>query len=426
MTFWNIEAVLNGPLSDVYIAEGELDGCALVEAGLPVDQVLAAPAASGGDYEYAVKALEAGLATAQRIIWCGDQDDAGLKLRAVMAQIFGIAQFYFIDWPEGAKDANDALRTDGPQYVHDLVTNGSLPWPTTGLYRMHELPDPPPMTIWHPGFDSWGHKCKLAAGTLSVVTGHPGMGKTTVWGQIWQQVVHAHDLVACIASFETRPKPHLRRQLRTLHSRKLEMVMTEAEIAAADAWISDHYLFLAHPERRPDLKWLLNTAEAAVKRYGMRILQIDPWNRLEASRELRESETDYIGRCLRELYNFAVDFDCHVQIIAHPAKSGDGYHRTDPPELEHIHGSKHWDNMVDQGFVVHQPRLFSESGDREYYTEFHHKKTRFEELGHPTKFGIEFRTDTGRFTTCELQKRKKPKAKSPQQSLITNDEEDVR
>src|SRR5262249_29786522 len=154
-----------------------------------------------------------------------DQDSAGLKLRGAMAQLFGIPRFNFVDWPDGAKDANDYLRTDGPQAVRDLVTNGYLPWPTLGLYRMSELPDPAPMTVWQIGFNSWANRCKLAAGTLSVVTGHPGMGKTTVWGQIWHQVAEQHDLVACIASFETRPKPHLRRQLRTLHSKKLEMVM---------------------------------------------------------------------------------------------------------------------------------------------------------------------------------------------------------
>ena len=72
------------------------------------------------------------------------------------------------------------------------------------------------------------------------------------------------------------------------------------------------------------LQWLLMNAEVAVRRNGAKILQIDPWNRLEASRERGESETDYIGRCLRELYSFAVDLDCHVQIIVHPAKAGDG------------------------------------------------------------------------------------------------------
>lgn len=158
-------------------------------------------------------------------------------------------------------------------------------------------------------------------------------------------------------------------------------------------------------------------AEVAVRRNGAKILQIDPWNRLEGSRERGESETDYIGRCLRELYSFAVDLDCHVQIIAHPAKAGDGYRRSDPPELEHIHGSKHWDNMVDQGFVVHRPRLFNDAGKCEYYAELHHKKARFEELGYATKLGLEFQYDCGRYATCNLQT-KKPK----QQALASEDE----
>jgi hypothetical protein len=39
------------------------------------------------------------------------------------------------------------------------------------------------------------------------------------------------------ASFETRPKPHVRRQLRTLIMGKLERDMPDEERAAADAWI---------------------------------------------------------------------------------------------------------------------------------------------------------------------------------------------
>jgi len=405
LTFWNIEAVLAGPLTDVYIVEGELDACALVEAGVPADQVLAAPAASGGSYEYVLEALEHGLAKAKRFIWCGDQDAAGLQLRAAMAQLLGIARFNFIDWPEGAKDANDFLRTDGAVEVQDLVMRGWMPWPTVGLYRMNELPDPPPMTAWHPGFEGWGNKCLLAPGTLSVVTGHPGMGKTTVWGQIWCQIAKDYDVRVCIASFETRPKPHLLRQLRTLHGQKQVSVMTDQEIGKADLWINEHYLFLQHPDRRPDLKWLLSMGEAAVHRHGVKMLQIDPWNRLEGSREARESETDYIGRSLRELYNFAADLDCHVQIIAHPAKAAEGYRRSEPPELEHIHGSKHWDNMVDQGFVVHRPKLFNDKGEREFYTEFHHKKSRFEELGYATKFGLEYDISMGRFGECPLRQK---------------------
>ena len=69
-----------------------------------------------------------------------------------------------------------------------------------------------------------------------------------------------------------------------------------------------------------DLEWFLELAEVAVVRHGARIVQIDPWNRLEAARGRDESETEYIGRCLRAPHGFANDMNCHVQIVAHPSK----------------------------------------------------------------------------------------------------------
>ena len=149
----------------------------------------------------------------------------------------------------------------------------------------------------------------------------------------------------------------MRRTLRTLHSGVLEYQMDDQQRRAADDWIGEHYLFLQHPDQRPSLEWFLDTAEVAVVRHGARIVQIDPWNRLEAARGKDESETDYIGRCLRTLHGFANDLNCHVQIVAHPSKMGQE-RRTQPPLLEDISGSKNWDNMPDQGFAVHRPKVF--------------------------------------------------------------------
>ena len=46
-----------------------------------------------------------------------------------------------------------------------------------------------------------------------------------------------------------------------------------------------------------------------------------------------ESETEYIGRCLRTLHAFAHDLNCHVQVLAHPAKM-DATRKGRAPELE--------------------------------------------------------------------------------------------
>jgi len=416
-SFWNLERVLrrappkegDGDIDVVYIVEGELDACALVEAGIPVSRVLAAHGAKDkpteGDprelagYAYVEEALKAGLSKVQKIIWCGDADGAGRILRDDMVILFGAARFYFIEWPEGVKDANDMLLSDGAEALGELVRYGSLPWPVTGIYRLSELPEPAPMTIWHPGFPEWEGKVLLAPRTLSVVTGHPGHGKTALWNQIWFNVIKRYDLAFCGASFETRPKPHVRRRLRTLISGQLERDMTDDERVRADAWINERYFFLEHHENRPTLEWFLDKAEVAVIRHGAKIVQADPWNRFEASRSSGERDDEHVLRCLRTLYQFATDLNCHVQIVAHPAKM-DGGRRGLPPALEDIAGAKHWDNIVDQGFTVHRPKMY-EKGAIQTEAQFYHRKARFDELGYACKLSLDYKIKEGKYVSVD-------------------------
>lgn len=409
ISFWNLERVLSAGLDTIFITEGECDACALVEAGISPSQVLSVPNGAKSKpaddpkdargYAYVLEALEAGLSKVKKFVWCGDSDDAGHALREDMVKLLGAARFWFVDWPEGVKDANGLLLSDGKQAVRELVTDGALPWPVNGLYRLSELPEPAAMVLWEPGFPEWESKVRLAPRTLSVVTGHPGHGKTALWNQIWFNVVKKYSVVFCGASFETRPKPHVRRQLRTLWNGKLERDMDDYERSIADQWIDDRYLFLVHPDQRPNLEWLLDMAEVAVVRHGARILQIDPWNRLEGARSNGENETDYIGRCLRTLHQFANDMNCHVQIVAHPSKM-ENQRRGQPPMLEDISGSKNWDNMPDQGFVVHRPKLY-EKGEMKTESSFFQRKARFEELGHPCKLNLNYEAKSGKFISAD-------------------------
>jgi twinkle protein len=409
LCFLNIDRILSASPGDIWFVEGEWDAAAMIEAGLPADRVTSVPnggrehktdeqknAAEPSGYGYVEEALKRGLGKHKRLIWCGDADEAGYSLRADMAKILGAAKFWFVEWPDGIKDANDMLRKDGAQALRELVTDGMMPWPVSGLYSLSDLPELPPIKPWYvPNLSSWENKIRFAPGTMSVVTGHPGHGKTQLMAQVWHDVAKSYGLIVAAATFETRAKPHYRRILRTLNSGKLERDMSAQDIAAADGWINEHYRFMVHPDQQPNLAWLLDTAEVAVVRHGAKVVQIDPWNRLESQRDNRESETEYIGRCLTNLYVFAQDMGCHVQVLAHPSKM-EGPRKGRPPELDDIAGSKHWDNRVDQGLVVHRPKLF-DGAERCTSSVVYHKKTRFEELGHPCKLGLNLNIMVGRF-----------------------------
>lgn len=397
-SFWNLEAVLAAKPDTVFVTEGEMDACAIVESGIPACQVLSVPTGArlqpqddpreSKGYGWALDALKMGLGAIKRFVWCGDADAPGEALRADMLKIIGAARFYYVTWPDGIHDPNDMLLKDGPGALRELILDGALPWPHEGLYRLSELPEPVPLPIWKPPMPGFDGKVHLAPRTLSLVTGQPGHGKTMLWGEIWFQTVKAYGLSCCIASFETRPKPHIRRQLRTLLTSKPEFEMSEVEKVHADAWINERYLFLFHPNQQPTLDWFLDCAETAVIRHGVKIIQLDPWNRLESSRTRDETESKYILRCLRALYVFANDMDCHVQVVAHPSKM-DGGRRGQPPTLEDVSESKHWENVVDQGFTVHRPQMF-DGPVRKTETALYHRKARFEELGYPCKISLNY------------------------------------
>ena len=185
LQFWNLDRAIGSEV--VYITEGEWDAAALVEAGVPVEQVISVPngarqRASDDQqelrgYDYVDEALREGLGRTMRFVWCGDNDDAGRALRSDMVRLLGPARFHYVDWPDGCKDANDVLRTDGPGALRELIGDGSLPWPIDGIYRLAALPEPPVLTLWDPGFPDWNAKVQLAPRTLSVVTGHPDAAK---------------------------------------------------------------------------------------------------------------------------------------------------------------------------------------------------------------------------------------------------------
>src|SRR5262245_20810814 len=181
LSFWNEDAVLAANPDTVFITEGETDALALVEAGISADQVLSVPNGAiernadqrSRGYAYVEQALARGLNRVKRFVWCGDNDRPGLSLRDDMARMLGAARFWFVEWPEGCKDANDLLLSDGPVAVRDLVTDGALQWPVAGLYRLSDLPEPAPLTLWNRGFPEGESKVRLAPRTLSRAGGLP-------------------------------------------------------------------------------------------------------------------------------------------------------------------------------------------------------------------------------------------------------------
>lgn len=359
---------------DLFLTEGEFDALALHSSGIPQDRILSLP--NGAQSLAALKrAHEDGLRFKSLTI-LHDADDAGFSCREQIVELVGPALCKFVEWPEGVKDANDFLLAEGPSDLKAFV-EAARPWPLPGLCKLSDLPEPPPLEVWELGFADCPPSIKTGRGLLSVFTGHPGHGKSHLSVQIWTQIAQLYQFGFAILSMETRPKPYVRRRIRQVLTGKLEAHCTPKEIAQADAWIEEYFWWLT-PKRAPDLDWMLDHAEAAVVRHGVRSVLIDPWNKLENQRPKDMPETEFIGRCLDRCMEFAQAYNCHVQIIAHPAKVMNKTKAT-CPDLMDISGSKNWDNRVDQGWAVHRPTFTDDAGRQVTDCDFIQLKSRYEE-----------------------------------------------
>ena len=345
----------------------------------------------------------AGQPPAERYILIGDGTDAWRVASHEIVASLGPARFYFTDWPGGKFRAPENF----DRVAIERFIEAALPWPVDGLYSLDEIPDPPKMELWRTGFEEIGNKIRLAPTTLSVVTGFPGAGKSHLWDQIWHQIARHNRIKVAIFSAETRVKPEVQRIFRECYHGELQKHMSLDMLAEADDFTRAHFMFMQHPSERPSMTWLMEMIEVAALRHGCRAIMIDPWNKIEADYDPRAmSETVWIGWCLDRFIQMARSLNIHIQIIAHPAKP-EAQSRKVPPDLYSISGSAHWNNRVDQGFVVYRKDTIADEGlppptDAELIC----TKARIRELGYPGRYGIRLNMDRGVFECVNKREQK--------------------
>ena len=125
--------------------------------------------------------------------------------------------------------------------------------------------------------------------------------------------------------------------------------MTEAVYGQAVGWLHRNVSHILPDDGSYGIDHILEKARQVVRRKGVRILVIDPMNRLEQRLEPGQTEMDYITDTLNKLGRFATRNQCLVILVAHPRKVNrnekDGTRRR--VEMNDINGSANFANMSD-------------------------------------------------------------------------------
>jgi len=410
-SLWNLQNVIKDDW--LIICEGEMDAATLVEAGyesatsIPLGAVI--KVAEGeinpeedGKFRFvwdAKKQIDA----ASRIVICCDADGPGQAAAEEIARRIGKDRVWTVEYPEDCKDANDVWLKHGQSGIDDLIGN-CIPWPISGLYDSSHFFDQLDDIYANgmgrgesTGYPSLDELYTISPGMLTIVTGHPSSGKSELVDQIMVNLAKDKGWKFAVSSFENEPRIHIAKLI-SKYMRKPFFVgptarMEPEELEIGKDFVRQHFSFIYQADgAMASMDSILERMKAAVMRYGIRGVVIDPYNYIQKPSDV--SETDWISVMLTRVRLFAQAHGLHVWFVAHPAKmmrNAEG--KVPAPKGYDISGSAAWFAKADHGITVHRP-----DPAKSVSSEVHSWKSRFSWLGKQGQCTLYFNTATSTYS----------------------------
>lgn len=389
--------------------EGEMDKLSFYEAGLKscVSVPDGAPAVNAKNYSSKFAYLESikdKIDSVKKHIIAVDSDEPGQKLKTELMRRIGNEKCYVINWPEDCKDANDALKKHGKEFLICAVESAK-PAPVEGVFYVDdifedliELYNNGEVGGLKTGWQNLDPLYSIRSGDFTVVTGIPSHGKSEWLDALLVNLAKKHGQRYAICSPENQPlQLHVKKIAEKWTGRPFFEYqndrMSIPELINACGELQNHFSFILPEE--PTIDCILSRARSEVYRNGINGLVIDPWNELEHNRPPNQTETEYISASLRKMRIFARNNNIHLWIVAHPTKMQKKRGPNNEPLEEYavptpydIAGAAHWRNKADNCVTVYR------NPDD---VDVHIQKVRVKEVGKIGTAKFKYKVGTGEY-----------------------------
>lgn len=277
------------------------------------------------------------------IIVAFDNDEPGIKARKDVIYRLGSWRTKYIDYPQfkmtddgkrmPIKDMNDVLQAFGEAYVLNMIINAK-DIPVTSVSDFTEIDDLDisDMTGVETGIKPLDKELiKLFHGTLTILSGRPGSGKTSLIDQTIANTID-EGLPVFLFSKEMPERMSTNWFNFILAGRRnlVEKVSPGGEkysVVSYDAKkrIREYYkdrLFIYKDTESNAIDDVMHSMEECVRKYGVKLLVLDNLMMLDLA--CREEEKNTAQTALvNALIKFASKFNVSVVLIAHPRKTQD-------------------------------------------------------------------------------------------------------
>lgn len=390
---YNIDAIKGE--KECIITEGEMDALSFYECGR--HDVISVPNGANANLDYLDDYIEEYFDDKEVIYIASDTDTKGVLLKDELVRRFGAERCRILEYGEGCKDANEHLQKFGRDSLLSCIA-AAPEIKLEGIFTVSDFEQSldalfehgmqKGVTIGHENFD---RLCSFETKRLCVVTGIPQSGKSEFIDEILERLNIRYGWRVAVFSPENAPLAyHASKLIEKFTGKKFDKQhLSFGEYKQVKEHLEQNFYFIS-PSENFKLETILDRAKYLVRRRGIKILVIDPYNRLE-NEQRGQNETQYISEQLDKLTTFAQLNDVLIILMAHPTKpirNKDG--GIEAPTLYDISGSAHFFNKTDFGLVVHRNRT-------ENTVEVHVQKVKFRHLGECGTALFKYNLNNGRY-----------------------------
>lgn len=345
------------------VCEGETDCASVIEAGYL--NTVSVPLGAG-NLHWIEENFEWLDEFSDIIIW-SDNDEPGIKMRKECINRLGSWKTKYIETPpyfikeDGKriklKDANDCLQAGGKEFVMKLV-NGAKDIPVDGVidYADVEEADMSQMDGVEFGVkpidDELG---KLYYGTLTILTGKSGSGKTSITDQL---IGNSMDMgIPVFLYSQEMPTKMLTGWLNVIMAGRRN-IAEKTNIKGEKYYvvpyekqkkIQGYYkekLYLYKDDQSNDEDVIVNAMEGCIRKYGVKLLVLDNLlgiNLNQAQDGKNTEQTNFVNRMLK----LAAKYNVAIVLVAHPRKSANGVNVAEVGlTLDDVAGSSNIGNLA--------------------------------------------------------------------------------
>ena len=358
--FYNLDSIRN--TKECVIVEGEIDALSIHEAG--ITNVVSVPNGFNdrGDVntDYVTTCYEF-FENKEKIILAVDNDEAGKLGEAELTRRFGAEKVWLVNFGD-CKDANEYLIKYGEEELKALIDNATQ-YPLedvltfkdvkSSLYDFYLNGSPKGFTI---GLQSFDEIFSTYLQQYIVVTGIPSSGKSEFVDTMAIGYNLSYKWKTAFASPENKPSHlHVDKIFRKIYGNKPQTKehLESNEVEVVSDHVENNFFFIDFKEGY-DLINVLRKAEELIKRKGIKVLVIDPFNKVRLKESLGKSINDYTNDYLNTIDTFCKKYNILIILVAHPTKLDRYNGNREEPDMYSIKGGGEFYDMSPHGLLVHR------------------------------------------------------------------------